>query len=71
VPVEVTFATPAGYALPAGGLSPGAALLVYGVDYDTGKLEARGEAVVNSAGQITGKPGQGLTTLGWFLFFEK
>jgi hypothetical protein len=71
VPMEVAFAAPASYALPGGGLSPGASLQVYGVDYDTGKLEPRGEAVVDSTGQITSKPGQGLTSLGWFLFYTK
>jgi hypothetical protein len=71
VPAEVAFSPPAGYALPAGGLSPGSALQVYGVDYDTGELELRGEARVDSAGQITGKVGQGLTSLGWFLFYTK
>jgi len=71
VPSEVVFAAPVGFSLPGGGLSPGAALLVYGVDHDTGKLEPRGEAVVDGLGQITSQAGQGLTTLGWFLFYRK
>jgi hypothetical protein len=72
VPVELTFTSPVAFALPApAGLAAGTALDVYWVDFLTGKPTLHTDATVTAGGMITNTSGQGLTALGWLLFFEK
>lgn len=69
VPIDVTFAKPALFSVPARGLAPGTQLSLYMANNTTGKLELKGDAEV-TAGSIL-PTGQGLGGLGWLLFYRE
>jgi hypothetical protein len=69
--VGVTFTTPVSYALASSGLAPGTLLEVYKADDKTGVLGAHGQAKVDTAGKVVDVGGQGLSALGWFVFYVK
>jgi hypothetical protein len=67
----VTFSSPVSYALAGSGLASGTQLEVYKADDATGVLSAHGQAKVDTAGKIVDVSGQGITGLGWFVFYAK
>jgi hypothetical protein len=71
VPVEVSFAAPASFELPASGLTPDTAMEICWANAKTGVLELHGEGTVTATGTLVDVNGQGLSALGWFLFYEK
>ena len=71
VPDEVSFSSPVSFEITGSGLSAGAALDIYWVDYKTARPKLHGEARVGQNGVVADVKGKGLKLTGWFLFYQK
>jgi len=72
VPVGVSFTTPISFELPGpSALAVGTVLEIYRVHNETGKLELKGEAKVDSSDKLVNEAGKGLSALGVLVLVEK